>query len=320
MYLVTIVSNLASSGNWKAKNFQGKVAGENASILWHYLRYLDPDGSGKAYITISEIYKFFERSPKQIKRWLADGLKLGFFRNYKKLALGKYVIAYTSALKVAQKLGIDSLGAIAQIPLEGLKDLRRYSTKISALAQQRATEYRQYAKKVSGYKLNIAEALQPSGIASGGILFRTKRYLVCKPSTQLIGGSQQGIARKMGRSEATIQRHLATCKPTERRQLATASREHWIEVMQNQLKHRQNLRIFKLEDFSLPIKAYTNIYLFQEVEPRPQKYLRLKLKRILRNASLISTAYQSSDELEPFAGGGEALKKDNQNLSLGSAE
>ena len=246
MHLVTIVSNIASSGNWQSKNHQGKVAGENASVLWHYLRYLDATGSGRAYIRLSEVCAFFERLPRQVKRWLNDGLKLGFFRAFYKLPLGSYVVYYTSTLNVAKALGVNGLGAIAQIPLEGLKDLRRYVTKINALAQQRATEYRQYKKKVSGYKLNIAEALNPCGLAARAILFRTKRYLVCHPHTQLIGGSQKSIATKMGRAEITIQRHLSDCTTFEKRQLATASKEHWIEVGKNRLEHKPNLRIFKL--------------------------------------------------------------------------
>ena len=317
MHLVTIVSNIASSGNWKDKNFQGKVTGENASILWHYLRYLDVDGSGKALIRVSEVCAFFERSPKQIKRWLVDGLRLGFFGGFKKLPLGSYEIYYTSTLKVARALGIDSLGAIAQVPLEKLKNLRQYASKISVLAQQRATEYRQYGKKVSGYKLNIAESLQPCGIASRVILFRTKRYLVCHPRTQLVGGSQKSTAVKMGRAEITIQRHLSNCTAFEKRQLATASKEHWIEISRNKLEHKQNLRIFKLEDWETPIKAYCCIYHFPEVEPRPQKYLRQKLKRILRNASLISSAYESSSVCDAVAGGGGGGKVNNLKLYLG---
>lgn len=319
MHLTTIVSNIANSGNWQQKNCQGKVAGENAATLWHYLRYLDKNGSGKAYISIPEVSEFFDKSSKQVKRWLEDGIKLGFFRDYKRLYLNCYVIGYTSTLKVARTLGIQELGAIAQIPVEGLRNLREYATKISALAQQRATEYRQYSKKVSGYKLNIAESLQPCGIASRGILFRTKRYLVCHPRTQLVGGAQKSIAVKMGRSEITVQRHLSKCTAFEKRQLATASNEHWIEISRNKLEHKQNLRIFKLEDWETPIKAYCCIYHFPEVEPRPQKYLRQKLKRILRNASTISSAYQSPSVCDAVAGGRGGDKVNNLNLSLGGA-
>lgn len=221
------------------------------------------------------------------------------------------MVYYTSTLNVAKTLGVDGLGAIAQIPLEGLKDLRRYTTKINALAQQRATEYRQYAKKVSGYRLNIAEALNPCGLAARAILFRTKRYLVCDPRTQLIGGSQKSTAAKMGRTEITIQRHLSNCTIFEKRQLATASREHWIEVAKNRLEHKPNLRIFKLDDWATPIKAFCSIYHFPEIEPRPQKYLRRKLKRILSNPQSISSAYQSPGEFSSLAAGVVEVKKDN---------
>lgn len=311
---------MAQSGNWQQTNSQGKVAGENSIKLWYYARFFDADGSGKCYIRIPEVSAFFERSPKQIKRWLNDGIKLGFFRNCKKILPGSYVVAYTSTLKVAQKLGLKKLGAIAQIPLEGLKDLRRYASKITALAIQRASEYRQQSKKACGIKLKIGDALQPSGIAAGGILFRTPRFLICRSDIQLVGGSQRGIAQSLNRAEITVQRHLSICLPIEKRQLAVASRDNWIEVTKNKLQHKQNLRLFKLEGLSVPCKAYTCVYHFPEIEPRPQKYLRLKLKRVLKKSQLITLTNQSTAVCVSVAGEEVAVKKHNSNLSMGNQD
>lgn len=185
---------------------------------------------------------------------------------------------YSGAIAVAKKLGLTELGAIALAPLAALKELRQYATKITVLANQRASEFRQKSKKLPGTILDPADALRPFGIAARGILFRTSRYLIVRADCQLVGGSQKTAAKKLARSATTVNSHLANLSPVEKRQIAIADRFNWLEVSRNALEHKPNLGLFKLDDFPVPLKSYCSIYHLPEIELIPQKYLRRKLK------------------------------------------
>lgn len=281
-HLITIVSNISQCGSWQGKNFLGKVVGENAVKLWYWLRAIDKQGSGKAYLSIEAACKFFEVSKRQIKRYLADGVRLGFFRGVYTTASNIVLVYYSSSINVALALGLETLGAIASVPIKEIKNLRRVATKIAVLANQRASEFRQKSKKLAGTIIDPADALKPSGIASGGILFRTKRYLIVKASAQLVGGSQSTAAKKLGRSETTVCSHLSNLGSLNKLQIAVADRWNWMDWSRNALDNKPQLGLFKLEDFPFPLKAYTSIYRFPEIELCPQKFLRRKLTLALR--------------------------------------
>lgn len=287
-YSVRILANLAQSGSWSGKNFTGKVSGENCNKLWHYIRALDRQGSGKVYLSIDIAAKFFEVTTKQIKRYLRSGLELKFFRSVVPIRTGVVLIYYSSAIVLAQKLGLESLGAIALAPINALKDLRRTATKITVLANQRASKFRQESKKLPGTILNPANALKPCGIASRGILFATRRYFIVRADTQLVGGSQKTAAKKLGRSTVTVNRHLINLNPTEKRQIAIADRWNYLEAGKNALEHKPNLGLFQLEYFRPFLKSYCSIYDLPEFELIPQKYLRRKLNIALKQCRIES--------------------------------
>lgn len=275
---ITIVANIAQCGTWNSKNFLGKVAGENCNKLWILARTIDRQGSGKAYLNLKIISDFLQITIRQVKRYLKSGLDLGFFRSVSKVSPGLVLVYYSSTIKVAQSLGLESLGAIANVPIAALKNLRQYATKISILANQHASEFCQKSKKLVGTILDPVEALKPCGIAARGILFRTTRYLIVQANVQLVGGSQLTTAKKIGRSTVTVNRHLSNLSPWEKRQIAIADRFNWIEVGRNAIEHKPNLGLFKLQDFPVPLKSYCSIYSLPEIELIPQKYLRRKLK------------------------------------------
>lgn len=279
-----IVANIAQCGSWLAANFLGKVAGENANKLWLLARATDTQGSGKAYLNLKIVADLLGITIRQVRRYLEDGLKLEFFRSFYKIRPGVVLVYYSSTIKVAQSLGLDDLGAIADIPIAGLKDLRRYASKITVLANQRASEFRQKSKKLPGTILDPEKALKSCGIAARGILWRTPRYLIVRADTQLVGGSQLTAAKKLGRSVVTVNSHLKGLTWLQKKQIAIADRANWLEVGRNALEHKPNLGLFKLEDFPVPLKSYCCIYSMPEIELVPQKYLRQKLKIALRQA------------------------------------
>lgn len=285
-YSVRILANIAQCGPWIDKNSVGKIRGENSNKLWYYLRAIDKTGSGKTYLSVVSAARFFGVTTRQIKRYLESGLKLGFFREIVCIRTGVVLVYYSSTIAVAKKLGLTELGAIASVPIAALKELRQYATKITILANQRASEFRQKSKKLPGTILDPVNALKPCGIAARGILFRTTRYLVVMADCQLIGGSQKTAAKKLARSVVTVNSHLANLTSVEKSQVAIADRFNWLEVARNQLEHKPNLGLFKLDNFPTPLKSYCSIYHLPEIELIPQKYLRRKLKIALRQVKL----------------------------------
>jgi hypothetical protein len=286
----TIVANIAQCGTWNNKNFLGKVAGENSNKLWILVRTIDKLGSGKAYLDLKVCSKTLGCSYQQIKRYLESSLKLGFFRKVIKIRPGIVLVYYSSTIKVALNLGLKDLGAIAHVPIAALKNLRQYATKICLLANQHASEFRQKSRKLAGTILDPVDALRPCGIAARGILFRTSRYLIVQANIQLVGGSQKTAAKKLGRSTVTVNSHVANLSPVEKRQIAIADRDNWLEVGRNSLEHKPNLGLFKLDNFPVPLKSYCSIYSLPEIELIPQKYLRRKFKMALRQQTRESNA------------------------------
>lgn len=201
---VRIVSNIAQCGTWVNKNFLGKVGGENSNKLWTIARAIDRSGSGKAYLNLEIVANLLQITIRQVRRYLKGGLDLGFFRSVTKIRPGIVLVYYASTIKVAQALGLESLGAIASVPIAAIKNLRQYATKITVLANQSASEFCQKSKKLPGKILDIEQALRPCGIASRGILFATRRYLIVRADTQLVGGSQATAAKKLGRATKTV--------------------------------------------------------------------------------------------------------------------
>ncbi len=280
--LITIVSNISQSGQWKNTNSLGKFPGENAVKLWYWLRAIDIQGSGKAYLSIEAACKFFNRSKRQIKRYLTDGVRLGFFRTTYTIRADVVLVYYSGTVKTALTLGLKTLGAIAQVPIKEIKNLKRVSTKIAVLANQRSSEFCQKSKKLAGTILDPADALRPSGIASGAILFRTSRYLIVKALTQLVGGSQKTAGRKLGRSQTTVCSHLSDLNSLEKLQIAVADRANWMDWNRNLIDNKPQLGLFKLEDFPFPLKVHTSIYRFPDIELVPQKYLRAKFNSLAK--------------------------------------
>lgn len=295
---ITIIQNLIDSGNWSNTDSQGRVEGENAVKLWLWAKSRDFDGSGKAEINLKEILKFFEISPRTYRRWLIAGVRLGFLREFTKVGKGLVRVYYSSPVKLATLLGVGSLGAIANVPLESIKNLRQTCTKIAALANQVASEYRQRSKKDCRPLLNPYEALNPSDTGTGVRMFATRRYLVVSHNVQLVGGSQKTAAAKRGRAEITVNRHLADLPGSQKKQIAVADPFNAILMTANKLQHKDQLGLFYLDGFKHPLKAHCCIYSFPDIELISKKNLRHKFKRVAKDTGLIRKTYEYKQRME----------------------
>lgn len=246
---------------------------------------MDTDGSGKANLNISDCIKIFERHCKSICRWLKAGQKLGFFRAVIWKSTNIVQVYYTGTVKLAVKLGVTDLGAIATAPITALKDLKRSSTEIQALEVQRRSHYNQYRKKRSGKDLDLSKVLRRSSVYGSGVIHRTPRYVYVTEDVQLVGGSQKRIAWEQGRSTSTVQRRLCLLSPLHKRQLAQTTRQHLKDYF---YKLHCNLPLngyFRIPDFpQLIFKAACCVYDLPQYELSKQKRLRKKVKKALQKA------------------------------------
>ncbi len=227
----------------------------------------------------------FGRTPRTIKRWLKAGWKLGFFRAVRYLGSDLVQVYYTSTVKLAVKLGVTDLGAIATAPVKVLRNLKRASTEIQALETQRRSQHQQYRKKRSGKDLDISAALRRPSAYGSGVIHRTKRYIYLEEDVQLVGGSQKRIAWKQSRSTSTVQRRLNLLSPLQKRQLAQTTRQHLKDYFYKLHCNLPLNRYFRIPDCPQSVfKAGCCVYDLPDYELCKQKRLRNKVKKALQRA------------------------------------
>lgn len=210
--LIRIHGAIADSGLWPEKNLKGQVLHHDAIKLWYWLRSQDPLGSGWAEIKLLEVAETFDRSRYTITRWINWGLQLGFFRARVRLGVKHFRIYYSSAISICANRGISTLGAIAQVEVDRLKNLKFAATEAEALklqAQSRYTEVNRHNHESVKAKVIDPVRVLTSDLGKGATLTRKGRFTFLKSSALPIGGSQKGIASRMGRHADTVQRRLA---------------------------------------------------------------------------------------------------------------
>lgn len=278
--LTCIISNFADCGAWRNKSLYGKVAGSDASKIWHLARSLDIQGSGKAEINLSDTAEFFERKQSTILRWLKAGLKLGFLRSFTYLPNSSLVqVYYTGVVKLAKKLGITDLGAIVTAPLSALKNLKQSASIAEALQLQKRSQYKAERKKGLGEKIDISKLFGRSSEHGTGAIARTFRYIYLTNESNVYGGSQHRVAWESYRHKSTVQRRLSNLSPLNKRQIAQSKPEYLRDFIY--LNHCQvsTGKLFRHPDFPrLIFKAGCCLYNFPLWEARKYRYLRAKVK------------------------------------------
>ena len=173
--------------------------------LWHVLRALDTEGTGRVYFGVGDIATLMSVSPQTIYRWLKQGLGI-WWRSRRRI--DDQVELYLSGVAaVACALGVDGLGAIAEVPLD---TLTRMGSK--ALATALEAEYRQRQAYWAAKKAKKGQAkksvFDPHDAASSDNFPGAKGMAVVNNGFQIPGASVAGIAKTVGRSQSTIKRRL----------------------------------------------------------------------------------------------------------------
>ena len=173
--------------------------------LWHVLRALDTEGTGRVYFGVSDMAALMSVSTQTIYRWLKQGL--GIWWRSRRRVDGQVELYLSGVAKVACALGVDGLGAIAEVPLS---ELTRMGSK--ALATALEAEYRQRQAYWAAKKAKKGQAkksvFDPHDAASSDSFPGAKGMAVVNDGFQIPGASIAGIARVVERSQSTIKRRL----------------------------------------------------------------------------------------------------------------
>ncbi|NEZ67818.1 hypothetical protein D0962_34545 [Leptolyngbyaceae cyanobacterium CCMR0082] len=173
--------------------------------LWHVLRALDTEGTGRVYFGVSDMAALMSVSTQTIYRWLKAGLGV-WWRSRRRID-GQVELYLSGITKVACALGVDGLGAIADVPLS---ELTRMGSK--ALATALEAEYRQRQAYWAAKKAKKGQAkksvFDPHDAASSDSFPGAKGMAVVNDGFQIPGASVAGIAKTVGRSQSTIKRRL----------------------------------------------------------------------------------------------------------------
>lgn len=273
-------------------------SGNDAIKLYYYLRSQDKSGRGHADINTDYLCKLFSKSRWTIQRWMRDGLSLGLFKNQIKLSPKNYRIYYASVLKIAARYGIKDLGAIFELEVSELNNIKTFAYEATAMRCQMASYNQAINDKSNKRRIKLKPEQISCETSTRAMLFSTGRFVYLRPGTLVYGASQDLIAEAAGCDISTISRNLITV-PKKQQCIAATGKEE-LKQFQQQLFYqsegkgsgRYHIPQFpRHPEYSKMIfKSYTNIY-SSSVTLRRQRHLRWKLNKYWDTQSSISESY-----------------------------
>ena len=200
--------------------------GHECGRLWTLLRALDIQGSGWVCFTYDSVANLMDVSVRTVQRWVSQGLARGWFRGRR--WMGNQAELYLSGIRaVKHALGVDSLGAIADVELHhlGRSEAKALCTALEAQYRQKQAYWAaKEAKKGQAKKL----VLKPWEMATSDKLPGVKSLIVVSNGFQIPGCSIAGLARETEWSQSTIKRRLSSrwrlerkIEPIQKRRVAT---------------------------------------------------------------------------------------------------
>ena len=180
--------------------------GQECARLWHFLRAMDKDGSGGVVFSYAEIAQAMGVSVRSVQRWVKQGIERGWFRGYRRI--GDQVELYLSGIEVAKNnLGVDSLGAIADVPPSylGRSEAKALCTALEAQYRQRQA-YWAAKRAAKGRRKQLV--LDPERMATCETMPREKSHVIVSSPFSIPGCSHAGLAKATDWSQATIKRRL----------------------------------------------------------------------------------------------------------------
>jgi DNA-binding Lrp family transcriptional regulator len=197
-----------------------------AARLWCVVRSLDNpvndgNGSGLVEIEMSELCRWLNRSERSVWRYIKEALSKGYLHNYR-CEYGRLWIEYRGLRSLAKHLGLQGLGSIGIFRLDEIEHIKARATDIEAeklQAQsdhQRRKEWGKFAKGAKSAAELLDSAPFSARVSGGEAIARGKRLIYLEPFWRPFGGSQQGIADRLGVSVRTVQYRLDNSWRTSR--------------------------------------------------------------------------------------------------------
>jgi hypothetical protein len=190
-----------------------------AARLWCVVRSLDNpinggNGSGLVEVSIAELCKWLNRSERSVWRYLKEALAKGYLHSCH-CENGELKIEYRGLRPLARHLGLKGLGAIGIIRMDEVQHAKARAADIQAEKLQ-AQSFHKMKEEFGKYAKGSKEAFEllSKGSSSARVpgdvcIARGKRLIYLEPHWRPFGGSQQGIADRLGVSLRTIQYRLS---------------------------------------------------------------------------------------------------------------
>lgn len=214
---VRIHSRVADGGAVAlTKKFENGV-GQSAVNLWYLVRGWDRNGCGWAEFTLQEAATALNKSIPTIKRYLKQGQKLGFFYNPSKHG-NNIRLYYRSLFKVCEEFELDNWGAVTEISIDELPQLKLIATEIETQRLQDSSRYqatRVHRNGVAEPNELIAPSHSSRGV-KGNVIHRGNTALFVDEHFVPFGTSQRTIANSLSRSDRTIRKRLSNSYRCER--------------------------------------------------------------------------------------------------------
>lgn len=275
-------------------------------------------GLGKVELLFSELEEGLRRSERSVYRYLKDALTKGFIHSYR-VRCGVVKIRYCSLERVASRLGLERIGAVASFPLEDIEFAKVRCTEAQALSLQNQSwhEMRKEWGKFAVQTQRPEKLLTSDKVAGGPTFGRGKRLIYLRSRQRAFGGSQDAIADRLGVSLRTVQYRLSDqwreSRGLNRANKAQAAREICEEYPLEMLKDFYDFcpnRKAKLVFMGRRLfEVSTNLYYFEDVSLRSQRYRKSKFLRMI-GASSVSSVTQTENRSRP-----EGIRRDVKILS-----
>ena len=196
--------------------------GREEARLWHVLRAMDPQGTGKVLTTPAALAQLMDVGCSTVYRWLKNGL--GTFWRGRRVVNGQTELYLSGIVQVVRSLGLGKLGAIAEVPIRILTrtGAKALSTQLDAQQLQRQAWWAANAQAKGNARKFILKPWErvASAISTGANEVGNKpfpKYALIDGQWQLPGASLTGIRKQTDwKCDRTIQRRLSNSWRKER--------------------------------------------------------------------------------------------------------
>lgn len=224
------MNSIIPSENKKVR-IHTRITSEPWAIIWYTMRGLDKEGRGEASAALEELVALTGKKSSTLYELLRRGREVGAFRKYQKEGESMRIIL-GSLESVCISLKLNDWGAVGEIDMTQVKDIRRIACEIETQRQQQKSQFavRRALSRQERESLELKEPLdlvgrtdtpnpdidwkrgatgKPTSLKSHKPqIHRGPQRIFVNESFIPFGVSQAAIAQTLGVSERTVGRYL----------------------------------------------------------------------------------------------------------------